>query len=360
METRVDYEALRAILDPLPIGLILAGEGGEVLLHNARGPELLGLDPFDLLQKGISAFPERIGVEAAWRSLRADPRRREQLLASHRGRELSLTLCMGGFSLYGETCHLILIADITEQKQLEEFHDGFQKEILHRLRGPLTSINTSLAFLRSDACGALPSAVKEVVDLGHAEAQRLHRLVDDVGHLLLLDGPAPAGDLYRENVDLGACARKAVHKAGRQAPAGPGFAMAGGGTAALVLADYDKTGVILARMLSHAAARAAGTAPVRVTAAAVDEDVGEVRIAYAGTGEPEAELQKAFAKFYRPPGKAEADDGGSGLGLYVARGFAELMGGSLDLLAPPGGEVTLVLRLPAARDWGGFGGGGSP
>jgi signal transduction histidine kinase len=351
VETSVDYEALRAIAESLPIGLILAGNGGDVLFHNPRGAELLDLDPFDLLQKGLSALPERIGLGAALESLRAGDRSREQIVASVRGRKLSITLSKGGFSLFGEACTLILVSDVTEQSHLEEFRDGFQKEILHRLRGPLTSINTTLAFLRSDASGPLPEAVREVVALGHAEAQRLHRLVDDLGHLLSLEGPSPEGDLYRENVDLAACAARALRKAAKQASSRErDFRLETEGNGPMVLADYDKTGLILARMLAHAAARHSGPGPVRVRVAESGDGAGEAQVAYAGGGLPEAELREAFAKFH-VAAAGEADAGDSGLGLYVSRGYAELMGGSLELRAEAGGDVSLVLRLPAVRGW---------
>lgn len=359
METKVDYEALRAIADPLPIGLILAGNAGEVLFHNARGAELAGMDPFELLDKGISGFPVRMGLGVDWESLRAGGRSREQFVATDRGRKLSITFSRGEASGFGEACVLILISDVSEQSRLKEFRDGFQTEILHRLRGPLTSIHTTLAFLRSDACGPLPDAVKEVVALGHAEAQRLHRLVDDLGHLLLLEGPAPEGDLYRENVDLAASARRAIRKAARQSPARErAIELHAPDPGPIVLADYDKLGIILAHMLSHAAGQAVGEAPMRVNTsvnvAESGEGMGEVRIAYAGAGAGEAELRQAFVKFQRPAGAGETADGDSGLGLYVSQGFARLMGGSLELHAPTVLEVTLVLRLPLASGWSGF------
>ncbi|WP_328768659.1 ATP-binding protein [Streptomyces sp. NBC_00286] len=37
-----------------------------------------------------------------------------------------------------------------------------------------------------------------------------------------------------------------------------------------------------------------------------------------------------------------------GLGLAVARGFAEAMGGTLDAEDTPGGGLTMVLTLPTA------------
>jgi signal transduction histidine kinase len=197
--------------------------------------------------------------------------------------------------------------------------------------------------------------VKEVVALGHAEAQRLHRLVDDLGHLLSLEGPAPEGDLYRENVDLAASVRRALRKAARQAPARDrAFDLDAPDPAPIVLADYDKVGIILAHVLSHAAGQAIGEDPIRVSVAGSGEGMGTVRVAYAGAGIGEEELRRAFVKFHRSDAAGESADGDSGLGLHVSRGFAQLMGGTLELHAPTAREVTLVLRLPSASGWAGF------
>ena len=46
--------------------------------------------------------------------------------------------------------------------------------------------------------------------------------------------------------------------------------------------------------------------------------------------------------------RLDDDSGGVGLGLAVAKGLAEAMGGALIADASPGGGLTMRLRLPLA------------
>ncbi len=52
-----------------------------------------------------------------------------------------------------------------------------------------------------------------------------------------------------------------------------------------------------------------------------------------------------------PPGTGVAD--GVGLGLAIAQGFLDTMGGRLELDDTPGGGLTATLVLPAAAPGGG-------
>ncbi|HKT09077.1 MAG TPA: sensor histidine kinase, partial [Gemmatimonadaceae bacterium] len=70
------------------------------------------------------------------------------------------------------------------------------------------------------------------------------------------------------------------------------------------------------------------------------------RVSDRGPGVPEAEQERIFEPFYRPPG-VPADIGGSGLGLTIARGLAEAQGGGVRYDARPGGGSIFSLRLPA-------------
>jgi two-component system sensor histidine kinase KdpD len=87
---------------------------------------------------------------------------------------------------------------------------------------------------------------------------------------------------------------------------------------------------------------------VRVEAGAVG-DVVHVRVIDQGPGIPREEREKVFEPFQRLGDGGSDRPTGVGLGLAVAKGFTEAMGGELTLEDTPGGGATFVFSLPRAR-----------
>ena len=78
----------------------------------------------------------------------------------------------------------------------------------------------------------------------------------------------------------------------------------------------------------------------------------ELRVADSGPGVPPGQREAPFAPFTRLDGAGPSDRGGAsgvGLGLSVARGVAEAMGGMLTAEDTSGGGLTAVVALPAAH-----------
>ena len=71
----------------------------------------------------------------------------------------------------------------------------------------------------------------------------------------------------------------------------------------------------------------------------------ELRVVDTGPGVPRGATDRLFSPFQR---LGDRDPGGLGLGLSVARGFTEAMGGTLTAEDTPGGGLTVVIGLPAA------------
>jgi two-component system sensor histidine kinase KdpD len=73
------------------------------------------------------------------------------------------------------------------------------------------------------------------------------------------------------------------------------------------------------------------------------------RVADRGPGISDAERERIFEPFYRPPG-APPDIGGAGLGLTIARGLAMAQGGDVRFVPRSGGGSVFELRLPAVDE----------
>ncbi|MCX6497478.1 MAG: DUF4118 domain-containing protein [Arthrobacter sp.] len=74
---------------------------------------------------------------------------------------------------------------------------------------------------------------------------------------------------------------------------------------------------------------------------------GEMRIIDHGAGVPADKVVEMFRPFQRLDDASRA--GGVGLGLAVAKGFTEAMGGRLSAEATPGGGLTMVVSLPLSE-----------
>jgi two-component system sensor histidine kinase KdpD len=88
----------------------------------------------------------------------------------------------------------------------------------------------------------------------------------------------------------------------------------------------------------------AGGAGLRIEAGAVAGRV-DLRVVDHGPGVRAEDRELVFRPFQRL-GDSE-NEAGVGLGLAVARGFVEAVGGDLDVDDTPGGGCTMVVRLPA-------------
>jgi two-component system sensor histidine kinase KdpD len=116
-----------------------------------------------------------------------------------------------------------------------------------------------------------------------------------------------------------------------------------------VLADAPLLERALANLVGNAVRYAPPDAPVRVRAGdVVVEGHGRVDISVIdrGPGIRPVERDLVFQPFQRVVDH-QADGRGVGLGLAIARGFVEAMGGDLVIEDTPGGGTTMVVGLPS-------------
>lgn len=220
----------------------------------------------------------------------------------------------------------------------DELRVSLLRAVSHDLRTPLASIKASVTSLLQHDVDWTEEATQEFLGTIDEESDRLDNLV---GNLL---------DMSR--LQSGAL-RFQVRPVGYEEVVPAALASLSGPTDTVDIA-LDETlprvqadPALLERVVANLAANAiAASGPdrrVRVEAGAVSGRV-DLRIVDQGPGIPVAERARIFEPFQRV-GDA---GGGVGLGLAVAKGFAEAMGGELSVEDTPGGGVTMVVGLPEA------------
>ena len=112
-----------------------------------------------------------------------------------------------------------------------------------------------------------------------------------------------------------------------------------------VVADPVLLERVVANLVSNALSWSPPDRPVRVEAGAVAGRV-DLRVVDRGPGIAPGDRERVFLPFQRLGDQHTTN--GVGLGLAVARGFVDAMGGELTIEDTAGGGTTFVVSLPAA------------
>ncbi|MER5227134.1 sensor histidine kinase KdpD [Streptomyces flaveus] len=212
--------------------------------------------------------------------------------------------------------------------------------VSHDLRTPLAGIKASVSSLRSDDVEWSEEDRAELLEAIEEGADRLDHLVGNLLDMSRLQTGTVA-PLIRE-IDLDEVVPMAL--VGIPDPESA-VELDVPETLPMVAVDKGLLERSVANVVENAVKYSPEGEPVTVAASAHADRV-EVRIVDRGPGVPDEAKERIFEPFQRY-GDAPRGDG-VGLGLAVARGFAEAMGGTLTAEDTPGGGLTMVLTLPAA------------
>jgi two-component system sensor histidine kinase KdpD len=213
--------------------------------------------------------------------------------------------------------------------------------VSHDLRSPLASATAAIDGLTNSDISWTDEERDELLATARESLQRLTRLVENLLDMSRVQ--AGALSMFCEATRLDEVVPLALDALGCEASS---VEIALPDSLPEVLADP----ALLERVIANVAANAirfapAGTHPL-ITGSTHGYDV-QLRIIDRGPGVPESEREAIFTPFQRLGDHDPTT--GVGLGLALARGLTEAMGGQLTPEETPGGGLTMVLELPAAR-----------
>ena len=242
---------------------------------------------------------------------------------------------------------LLRNARLTEQaRDAEQAKSEFMSIAVHELRAPLTVTGGYLSMALEGAFGELPRPLRDVLETAQRKTEEAKALASELLTVARLEGKVLTPK--SEHVSVPEALTQALARARPRAQlARASFKVDDGGDL-VMLADEGLVGKILDNLLNNALTYADHPPTIRLTTRQEGQQVS-LSVADDGIGISTQDQGRLFQRFARGTHRLVAERAGTGLGLYLSRGLAEQMGGSLQLQSSQTGKgSTFVVRLPAA------------
>jgi len=244
------------------------------------------------------------------------------------------------------------LADATVEnvalRRSDKLRAALLNSISHDLRTPLSTVLGSASTLIDYDATLKPEVRADLLLSIHEEAERLNRYVGDLLDMTRLEGGAlKTRSEWTDVRDVLSAAVKRIERRLGRRPVHRDFPQ----ELSAVQLDPGLLEQAVVNILENAIAYSPDGLPIEV---AVYEDRGNVVISIEdeGPGIPKGDIERIFEKFRRldePSDRTRGDrNKGAGLGLSIAKGFIEAMGGRIAAASPihdgRGTRVLISLR----------------
>jgi len=237
----------------------------------------------------------------------------------------------------GDWAVLLLLADLTEVRRVDQVRRDFVSNVSHELRTPLASVRALVETMEE---GLDPEDSAEFLRRVRQQVDRLTTLVNELLDLSRIESGAVT--LQPERVHLGELVAEAASLL-RPRTEGPGVTIIYDGCDLEVMADRASLLRVASNLLDNAIKWSPEGGRIWVTT----EDEGDL-VALAvrdeGPGIASQDLPRVFERFYKA--EASRSSGGVGLGLAIVKHTVRAHGGTATAENAPGGGAIFTVRLP--------------
>ncbi|MBN2560679.1 MAG: PAS domain-containing protein [Phycisphaerae bacterium] len=350
---------IEEVKNSIPDPLLVTDAFDQLILANTAAGSVFGFDCKEALRKPLASVIAdeklvRMIQQAREVDTRAAHRRAEHEMGS---RIYALTMspvsptsgsesgCESGDGPSESHGVVVLLRDITKEREATKMKSEFVARAAHELRTPLSSIRAYVEML-VDGEAADEKTREEYYNIIETSADRLGRLIDNMLNISRIE--AGTVRINREPVSVAMIVKEAADVARPQAEE-KGLTFTEDLTAVVyrVLADRDMLYQAVLNLLSNAIKYTpkGGRVHVRVTAHE-ESHVINVDVSDTGAGIPKEDLPRMFQKFFRVEANKKMAKG-TGLGLNLVKHIVETIHeGKMTLTSEVDKGSTFGMVLP--------------
>jgi len=321
--------AWSAVVDKLPLGVVVMTRSGEIRYRNPQANSMAGTHTGLLIDNAVK--------EALLRAVRGE--HSHQTLEFYGPPQVAVVVVAEPLP---EGAAVATIEDVSDRRRVDAVRTDFVANISHELKTPVGALAVLAEALLDEAD---TEVVHRVAERMATESHRVARTIDDLMELSRIElGEQPIGeavavdDVVHEAIERarGLAESKEIDIAVLEVPAG-----------VRLVGDRRQLVSALGNLVENAVKYSEAHAKVQIRVL-VEGLYAELMVADQGIGIPPGEQDRIFERFYRVDKARSRDTGGTGLGLSIVRHVATNHGGEVLVSSQEGEGSTFVLRIPVA------------
>lgn len=240
---------------------------------------------------------------------------------------------------------LLVLRDITRERQLDEAKHELITNVSHELRTPLTAISNIISNIMAGVTGPVSEKLSRHLEIARANAQRLTHIIDNLLNIARLD--AGRVTIRRRVEDLNDVIRGAAHAVSSEMEQKViRFDLALAPEPLWTYCDANAIGQVTKNLLLNAVRYTPQGGRISLSCARTDHAV-QVSVEDSGVGISPEDQRSIFDRFHQVGRAYGPGEKGLGLGLPISRRFIEAHGGSMGVTSATGVGSRFTFRLPA-------------
>jgi len=349
-EISTEKGKVEAILNQMSDGLVAMDTEGTILHINPAAQKMLGLPPEkdQVGRKGQEVLAPVLNAEDLLPCLDGSISLDKEVSPAFSSSQGNRVLKFESAPFHppqGELSGvLLLIHDVTQEREMVRLQQEFVANVSHELRTPLTTLKSYIETLLEGAKED-PATRDNFLQVAYRETERMVRLVRNLLKLSRFDFKQVNWKFSWENLEE--LSQEVVEE----------FEMIWGGErqfevdcpdALFYYLDRDRIKQVLVNLLNNAVNYTANGGRIKVEVCPVKGGV-EVAVIDDGIGIPTEDLPRVLERFYRVDKTRSRQRGGTGLGLAIAKEIVEGHRGRIWVDSKPGEGTAVRFFLPSTK-----------
>lgn len=349
---------LESILKSITGALLVIDEERQILLMNPVTEIFLGIKQEEVLGRDLNEVISQDEIKELFHIIRAQ---RSEFFS----KEIQITNPKDGITRVvkanlakvrdhlGEIVGTVLVLnDITKEKEVDRMKTEFISTTSHELRTPLATIKNAITLIFTEAAGTINENQRKFLDIAKRNIDRLSALINSLLDLSKIESGKI--ELKKSSININEIAEEVVaafellakdKKIELKTELNKSLQK--------IIADRDKLYQVLNNLLSNALkfTESGGTVTISTSLYGSDKNFIQVSVKDTGIGIDKKDFEKLFQRFQQLKSGLTRKFGGAGLGLAISKQIINFHGGRIWVESEIGKGSVFSFILPVTY-WG--------